>query len=64
MAETRAYARTYATLELDIGAILSRVNNALVTNLDGGQNVTLLLARLDPRNRSVEYASAGHIPCY
>ena len=48
MAETRAYVRSYATLESDMGAILSRVNNALVTDLDGGQHVTLLLARIDP----------------
>jgi len=64
MAETRAYVRSYAALESDMGAILSRVNNALVADLDGAQYVTLLLARLDPRNRLVGYASAGHIPCY
>ncbi|MEK7408438.1 MAG: PP2C family protein-serine/threonine phosphatase [Acidobacteriota bacterium] len=64
MAETRAYVRSYAALESDMGAILSRVNNALVSDLDGRRYVTLLLARLDPRNRLVEYASAGHIPCY
>jgi len=64
MAETRAYVRSYAALESDMGAVLRRVNNALVADLDGGQYVTLLLARLDPRNRLVEYASAGHIPCY
>jgi sigma-B regulation protein RsbU (phosphoserine phosphatase) len=64
MAETRAYVRCYAMLESDMGAILSRVNSALVSDLEGGQYVTLLLARLDPRNRSVEYAGAGHIPCY
>jgi sigma-B regulation protein RsbU (phosphoserine phosphatase) len=64
MAETRAYVRSYAMLESDMGAILSRLNNALVTDLTGGQYVTLLLARLDPRNRLVEYAGAGHIPCY
>jgi sigma-B regulation protein RsbU (phosphoserine phosphatase) len=51
-------------LESDMGAILSRVNNALVPDLTGGQHVTLMLARLDPRKRLVEYASAGHIPCY
>ncbi len=64
MAETRAYVRCYAMLESDTSAILSRVNNALVPDLEGGQYVTLLLARLDPRTRLVEYASAGHIPCY
>ncbi|MGD1102281.1 MAG: SpoIIE family protein phosphatase [Terriglobia bacterium] len=64
MAETRAYVRSYALLESDMGAILSRVNSALVKDLARGQYVTLLLARLDPRNRLVQYASAGHIPCY
>jgi sigma-B regulation protein RsbU (phosphoserine phosphatase) len=64
MAETRAYVRSYAMLESDMGAILTRVNSALVSDLEGGQYVTLLLARLDPRSRLVEYASAGHIPCY
>jgi phosphoserine phosphatase RsbU/P len=64
MAETRAYVRSYAVLEPDVGAILGRVNRALVSDLEGGQYVTLVLARLDPRNRLVEYASAGHIPCY
>jgi PAS domain S-box-containing protein len=64
MAETRAYVRSYARLESDMGATLNRLNSALVTDLADGQYVTLLLARLDPRNRLVEYASAGHIPCY
>ncbi len=64
MAETRAYVRSFAPLESNMGSLLGRVNNALVTDLDGGQYVTLLLARIDPRNRLVEYASAGHIPCY
>jgi sigma-B regulation protein RsbU (phosphoserine phosphatase) len=64
MAETRAYVRSYAMLESDMGAILSRVNMALVPDLEGGRYVTLLLVRLDPRNRLLEYASAGHIPCY
>jgi sigma-B regulation protein RsbU (phosphoserine phosphatase) len=64
MAETRAYVRSYAMLESDMGAVLGRVNNALIADLEGGQYVTLLLARLDPRRRLVEYAGAGHIPCY
>ena len=40
------------------------VNSALVKDLDGAQYVTLLLVCLDPRNRSVQYAGAGHIPCH
>jgi sigma-B regulation protein RsbU (phosphoserine phosphatase) len=64
MAETRAYVRSYAILESDMGAILTRVNSALAADLAEEQYVTLLLARIDPRNRSVEYCSAGHTPCY
>ena len=64
MAEARAYVRAYAMLEPDMGTILGRVNKALVPDLEGGQYFTLLLARLDPINRSLEYASAGHIPGY
>jgi sigma-B regulation protein RsbU (phosphoserine phosphatase) len=64
MATTRAYLRAYAKSEWDLGSVLSRVNGALVSDLDGSQYVTLLLVRLDPRKRSFEYASAGHVPGY
>ncbi|MFH1965154.1 MAG: SpoIIE family protein phosphatase [Acidobacteriota bacterium] len=64
MAETRAYIRSFAEAELDVGKILTRVNQALAADLEGGRHVTLLLGRLDPERRTFVYASAGHIPCY
>ncbi len=64
MAETRAYIRSFAEEESDVGRILTRVNQALAKDLEGGRYVTLLLARLDPGNGRFVYASAGHIPGY
>jgi PAS domain S-box-containing protein len=64
MATTRAYIRAYAQCESNVGAILSRGNKALTADLDGPQFMTLLLIRLDPGNRTLEYASAGHSPGY
>ncbi|MEK7750453.1 MAG: PP2C family protein-serine/threonine phosphatase, partial [Acidobacteriota bacterium] len=64
MAETRAYLRAYASMDSDAGVLLGHVNRALSADLDGGKYVTLLLVRLDPRKRSLQYAGAGHIPGY
>jgi sigma-B regulation protein RsbU (phosphoserine phosphatase) len=64
MAETRAYLRSYANFVSDIGSLLSRVNRSLAADLAGGQHVTLLLARLDSKSRTLQYSSAGHVPCY
>ncbi len=62
MAETRAYVRSFVKTASDVGEILTQVNRELVEDLEGGRSVTLLLARLDPRTRSLVYASAGHVP--
>ena len=64
MAETRAYIRAFSKTDSDVGRILTRLNRALDGDLEDGRHVTLLLGRLDPRERTIEYASAGHIPCY
>lgn len=64
MAETRAYLRAFASDCADLGEILTRVNRSLIPDLDSGGFVTLLLVCLDPRRRSVVYASAGHLPGY
>jgi PAS domain S-box-containing protein len=64
MAMTRAYVRSFAALGLDVGEILARVNQVLLADLSEGRFVTMLLARLDPRRRTLEYASAGHLPGY
>ncbi len=60
MAMTRAYVRSFAALGLGVGETLARVNQALVADLQEDRYVTMLLARLDPHCRTLEYASAGH----
>ena len=62
MAETRAYLRTLALNAEDTGDILTRANRVLAEDVDFERFVTVILARLDPRSQSLDYASAGH-PC-
>jgi sigma-B regulation protein RsbU (phosphoserine phosphatase) len=64
MAGTRAYVRSYAQVERDPGVLLRRVNAALCGDLDGRTFVTLLVVRVDPARRRIEYAGAGHVPGY
>ncbi len=64
MTETRAYLRAFAKMDTDPGAILTRLNQELVADLDGEHFVTLILARLDPHERSLIYASAGHVSAF
>ncbi len=63
MAETRAYLRALARTETSLGEVLTVVNRHVAEDI-GGDFVTLVLARLDPRTRSLVYASAGHMPGY
>jgi serine phosphatase RsbU (regulator of sigma subunit) len=60
MAETRAYLRTLASNARDAGDLLTRANRVLAEDVDFERFVTAILARLDPRSLSLEYASAGH----
>ncbi|MFH1573290.1 MAG: SpoIIE family protein phosphatase [Acidobacteriota bacterium] len=64
MAEVRASLRAYATLVSDISSLLNCVNRSLVAPCVGSQFVTMFLGRIDPQKRSLEYASAGHVPGY
>lgn len=60
MAETRAFLRALALTSDDAGEILTCVNAALVSDTPVEHFVTLLFVRLDPQNRQISYASAGH----
>lgn len=60
MASTRAYLRAFAQTQSDLGELLSHVNRVLTLDMEDERFVTLFLARLDPRKRSLVYASAGH----
>src|SRR5436309_783862 len=64
MAETRAYLRVLAGRREDVGEILTRANSVLAEDVGSERFVTLFLARLDPRERRLVYASAGHSPGY
>lgn len=64
MALTRAYVRSFAEVESDVGEILTKVNRMLFADLRDERFVTLLLVRLDRSNGSLAYASAGHVPAF
>ncbi len=59
MSETRACLRTLAQMHGDVGEILTRANRLLATDAGDFHFITLAMARLDPRGRSMIYASAG-----
>jgi len=48
----------------DVGEILTRANGVLAEDIGQERFITLFMARLDPRNRSLNYASAGHPTAY
>lgn len=60
MVETRAVLHTLARTEMDAGHILTLLNEAIANDIRGNSFVTLFFGRLDPRRRSLQYASAGH----
>jgi len=64
MADTRAYLRVLAGRRDDAGEILTHTNEILAEDVGSERYVTLFLARLNPRTRSLSYASAGHPPGY
>src|SRR5207302_7018109 len=64
MAELRAYLRAFLLTRTDVGEIVGLLNRSLAEDAPEGHFATLLLARLDPVTRSVDYASAGHTPGY
>jgi sigma-B regulation protein RsbU (phosphoserine phosphatase) len=62
MSQTRAYLRAYLHTLADPGEVLRQLNLTLIGDLEPGRFVTMLLARLDPRDRSLVFANAGHPP--
>jgi phosphoserine phosphatase RsbU/P len=60
MSETRACLRTLAQGHSDVGDILTRANRVLAAPDSSELHfITLAMARLDPHNRTMVYASAG-----
>lgn len=64
MAQTRAYLRAFAKMESDPGVLLTWLSQELAADLDNEYYVTLIFARLDPKQKLLDYASAGHLPGY
>jgi serine phosphatase RsbU (regulator of sigma subunit) len=60
MAEARAYLRALAWTHSDVCEILTLANRLLAEDVGDDHFVTLFFGRLDPRERSFEYSSAGH----
>jgi sigma-B regulation protein RsbU (phosphoserine phosphatase) len=54
--------RSLATTCSSPGEILGRLNRLMVEDFPPGRFVTLILAVLDPADRSLKFASAGHLP--
>jgi phosphoserine phosphatase RsbU/P len=59
MSETRACLRTLAQACSDVGEILTRANRVLAADTSDFHFVTLAMAVLDPREKTLIYASAG-----
>jgi sigma-B regulation protein RsbU (phosphoserine phosphatase) len=64
MVQARAYVRAFAKKESDPAVILNLVNQELSGDLGDDRFVTLIIARVDPRRKFLDYASAGHVPGY
>jgi sigma-B regulation protein RsbU (phosphoserine phosphatase) len=60
MAETRAYLRALAQCCTGIDGILQQTNQLLAQDVEGGRFVTLFFGHLNPRQKSLVYAAAGH----
>jgi sigma-B regulation protein RsbU (phosphoserine phosphatase) len=60
MASTRAYLRALARTYTDLSELLTVANRILAEDIGEDRFVTLSFAVLDPRKRSLVYASAGH----
>jgi len=64
MAETRAYLRILARDREDPAEILNQANAVLAEDVGAERYVSILLARLDPCARTLNYVNAGHPPAY
>jgi sigma-B regulation protein RsbU (phosphoserine phosphatase) len=56
----QAALRSYLELIDDLATIVTRINQRLVAGVETGNFMSLLLAVVDPRSRSLQYVNAGH----
>jgi sigma-B regulation protein RsbU (phosphoserine phosphatase) len=62
MSATRGMLRSLAEACCTPSEVLTKLNSLLVADFPAGKFVTLVYAVLDPVNRSVTFANAGHLP--
>jgi PAS domain S-box-containing protein len=60
MVQARTMLRALILTQSDPGAILGQLNSLLLEELDDHRFMTLVLACLDAKSRTLRYASAGH----
>jgi phosphoserine phosphatase len=56
----QAAIRSYLELVDDLGEVVTRINNRLVRSVEAGSFMSMLLARVDARERVLHYVNAGH----
>ena len=59
MSQTRAYLRSEASRNSDVGEVVTRLNRFLLRDVRDRRFVSLFFARLDPRRKSLIYAAPG-----
>jgi phosphoserine phosphatase RsbU/P len=62
MSATRGMLRSLADTCSSPAEVLSKLNDLMVEDFPAGRFVTLIFGVLDPANRSLRFASAGHLP--
>jgi len=62
MSSTRGMVRSLAQACCTPSEVLARLNQLMVADFPSGKFVTLIYAVLDPANRTLTFANAGHLP--
>ncbi len=62
MSATRGMLRSLADTCKSPAEVLNKLNRLMVEDFPSGKFVTLIYAVLDPANRTLRFASAGHLP--
>lgn len=62
MASVRAALRSLLLAHSGVGRLLELLNHAMASDLAEGHFITIILAALDPRRHTLEFANAGHAP--